>query len=98
MRRGSVEKDPGTGNGSGGGTGGAGGSGGLDFPAEPLGECELGPLWGSDPGMMCPWIGLGRCYLTKKAACACLCPQDHDSVCISDFPDPSGEPVPVFCD
>jgi len=59
-----------------------------------LGECKLGPL---QPSKSCAWLGDGRCYETKSAACNCVCPRDHDSVCWSDFPDGTN-PTVVHCE
>jgi hypothetical protein len=60
----------------------AGDANGGGLPREKLPECREGPLRGAEPDQPCPWIADGRCYETKLAACACVCPA-RDSVCIS---------------
>jgi len=74
---------------------GAYGSG--DEPASgagPLGPCVLG----SKPsGQSCPYLGDGRCYPTKAAACNCICPRDHDSWCVTDMDDPAQASSFVEC-
>lgn len=71
-----------------------------DSPQKPalqqLGECKGGhdPLSGS-----CPWIDYDftLCFPTKEDACACLCPQDRDSVCVSGFYGGENGNTPVAC-
>lgn len=94
---GSVERDPGTGGAaSSAGGASAGGSGG-GWSSEPLDECNPGFSHYQNPTSPCPWLADGLCYAEKKDACACVCPKHADSVCVSDFPDPSGAPVAVTC-
>ena len=63
---------------------------GDDVAEEPgpgdlrLGECELGPSPDDEAGP-CNWLAKDRCYDTKAAACACICPRDGPSVCSSGF-------------
>jgi hypothetical protein len=71
-----------------------GGSGSGGPPITPLGACELGFVWENDPSRPCPWIAEGRCYDTKEEACACICPRDRKSFCVSPSP---GERVDVTC-
>jgi hypothetical protein len=61
----------------------AGGSGGDDgpFAATKTGPCKPGTA--PTPGASCPWIAKERCYPTKEAACACICPTDRESICTS---------------
>jgi hypothetical protein len=52
----------------------------------PLAECELGFEPGSAPERDCHWLAADRCYATKLAACACICPRGaQHSVCASEF-------------
>jgi hypothetical protein len=78
-----------------GGTGGRGGSG-TGGPKTPLPQCVLG-----DPpfeSALCPWMAEQRCYLTKEAACACICPTDRPSYCISGLPGGPNDAIDVQCD
>jgi hypothetical protein len=94
---GKVEPDDGHG-GSGGApaTGGAAGrgEGGHFGDPTPLEACELGFSPQEQPARRCPWIADGRCYETKEKACACICPVDRVTTCISGFPGDG----PVFVD
>ncbi len=96
---GQIEREPGGGGSSGSGQSAAGGAGaGTSFPSKPLGECKPGFSRYQNPTLPCPWLGDGLCYEDKDAACACVCPKDHDSWCASDFPGPGGAPTQVTCD
>jgi len=46
----------------------------------------------------CPWEADGLCYSTKEEACACVCPDDVDSTCISGLYGGEDGMVHVFCD
>jgi hypothetical protein len=61
----------------------------------PLGECVAGwPLFEGD----CPWLGSDHlCYATKEAACACLCPRDKASTCLSGLPGGPDAQTAVSC-
>lgn len=67
---------------------------GLDDALE-LGECVKGwPVFEAD----CPWLGSDNlCYATKAAACACLCPRDTRSTCISGLPGGPDDETAVSC-
>lgn len=97
---GDVSRDPGgAGGSSAGGSGAASGSGAsAGFPSKPLGECKPGFSHYQYPTLPCPWLGDGLCYAQKDEACACVCPQDHDSWCMSDFPAEEGETALVTCE
>ena len=45
-------------------------------------------------GVDCNWLVSGRCYEDRLDACACACPRDRDSTCISGSP---GDEVDVTC-
>jgi hypothetical protein len=63
----------------------------------PLGECDLGFDPGNQPERPCDWIAEGLCYDSKIAACACVCPRDRHSYCVSDFFVSPGLQTPVSC-
>ena len=91
--------EPGDGRGGAGGTPpaeGSRGAGGRFGNPQELDPCELGFLRSEQPSRRCPWLAKGRCYDTKDHACACICPTDHVSTCMSDFPGADG-PVNVDC-
>jgi len=60
-----------------------------------LGECVEGwQVFEAD----CPWLGSdNRCYATKAAACACLCPRDTRSTCVSGLPGGPDDQTAVSC-
>ena len=86
------------GSGSGGASGG-GGNGSAGGPTTPLGECKKGVPATNDPEQLCPWVGFKDklCYDTKELACACACPRDKRSTCISSLPGGPTDRVPVEC-
>jgi hypothetical protein len=45
-------------------------------------------------GRACNWVVDDRCYEQRVAACACACPRDRNSTCISGSP---GTEVDVAC-
>jgi hypothetical protein len=74
-----------------------------DAPASPdtpnlqrLGECKGGhePAEGA-----CPWVDGDSllCFPTKEDACACICPLDRDSVCVSGFYNGADGQTAVYC-
>jgi len=67
---------------------------GLDDDLE-LGECVKGwPVYEAD----CPWLGSNNlCYATKADACACLCPRDTRSTCVSGLPGGPNDQTAVSC-
>jgi hypothetical protein len=67
-----------------------------DIDATDLPPCELGavPTSANQP---CDWLADNRCYQTKVAACACLCPRDRESSCISGFPGGDNGRTAVHC-
>jgi hypothetical protein len=77
---------------------GSGKGDGFGVPKQGLEECKPG-FSASDSSRTCDWtIPRGLCYSSKEAACACACPRDRDSTCISDFFDGPGSATKVFCD
>jgi hypothetical protein len=77
-------------------TGGQTGSNtGLD-PGLELAECVDGwQPWQAE----CPWFASDdRCYATKAEACACICPRDTRSTCLSGLPGGDNDGVWVSCD
>jgi hypothetical protein len=78
---------------------------GGEDPADPdgtdpgdltLDECEPGgPLY--EAGDECNWLAEDLCYLTKVAACECICPRDGPSLCLSDFYGGEGSQTKVSC-
>src|SRR5689334_11631346 len=63
-----------------------------------LGSCHLGFAPDDEPTRDCNWLGHERCYDTKLAACACLCPIDSpNSICLSDFYDGPNSKTEVKC-
>ena len=71
---------------------------GSSLPSHDLGACKPGFARAQNPGRACLWIDAqGACFDTLNAACACICPADHDSVCWSSFPDGNGTPTRVHC-
>lgn len=51
----------------------------------PLPPCELGPTRSEArrAGVRCRWLFEDRCYEERIAACACACPRDRNSTCVS---------------
>jgi hypothetical protein len=80
--------DPGSIDGNNGAGGNKGSRGGLWGNKTPLEPCVLGiEQWRVTE---CDYYAEGRCYATKLAACACVCPPDsQNSVCLSSFDVPS---------
>jgi hypothetical protein len=78
----------------GGGQVGESGGDGGPFAAAKTGPCKSGAP--PSAGAFCPWIAEERCYLSKEAACACICPTDRDSICTSAFSSDHA-PVEVNC-
>lgn len=68
--------------------------GGLDDDLD-LGECVEGwPVYEGE----CPWEGSDHlCYATKADACACLCPRDRRSTCVSGLPGGPDSHTAVSC-
>lgn len=71
--------------------GGSGGSAGDALP-----ECVLGPSRSSSQAgdIECNWVVNDRCYERRIEACACACPRDRNSTCVSGSP---GYEVGVAC-
>src|SRR5687768_14244897 len=84
------------GGGSGGGSSGRGG-GGSGGPTTPLDECKMGTPPPSSFDEPCAWVGKNLCYETKEAACACICPRDRKSTCISSLPGGPTDRIAVDC-
>jgi len=63
-----------------------------------LGMCKLGFLLVDEPSRECAWLARERCYDTKLAACACICPSNRqDSICSSGFYDGPNGKTEVKC-
>jgi hypothetical protein len=63
-----------------------------------LGMCKLGFLLVDEPSRDCAWLARERCYDTKLAACACVCPSNRqDSICSSGFYDGPNGKTEVKC-
>lgn len=87
------------GGGSGGGSKVPSGGRPNDDPngGTPLQPCEPGFTRFDGSGRSCNWLAEGLCYEAKEAACACVCPRDRDSLCLSGF-GTEGSATPVICD
>ncbi len=78
------------------GSGSGGARSGFDTTA--LGACKLGFQWQEAPERDCPWLAAERCYETKLAACACVCPRSSQhSLCVSGFEDVQNGRTVVTC-
>ena len=84
----------------------AGSAGGGDRPSTPTGSLPKRDLGACDPGFsramfpsrQCNWLSEdGICFDTKDLACNCVCPSDHDSVCLSGFYGGPGSATVVRC-
>jgi len=70
----------------------------VTLPQQDLGVCVPGFERVTDPGRSCNWLTeVGVCFDTKDAACDCICPSSHDSVCFSNFDDGPGSATLVYC-
>lgn len=79
-------------------SGGKSSTGSDGFPMHALPECKPG-FPRSDSTRSCDWVSAsGSCFATKTEACACTCPRDRDSVCVSGFFDGPGSATKVACD
>jgi hypothetical protein len=87
---------PGDNGGNGPTPGTNGGAGGTAATGETLPECVLGPPRASPQAseFECNWVVRNRCYERRIEACACACPRDRDSTCVSGSP---GLEVGVAC-
>lgn len=77
-------------------TGGSAGTSSRNPSQDPLPECALGPVRAEAEadGVECNWVVADRCYERRIEACACACPRDRDSQCVSGSP---GFQVGVAC-
>lgn len=64
----------------------------------PLGMCVLGFQRFENLDKKCNWLADERCYETKEAACACVCPRTDGTLCLSGFYDGDGSATQVSCD
>jgi hypothetical protein len=73
-----------------------GGTGGTAAAGDTLPECVLGPARTSPQvsDVECNWVVSDRCYERRIEACACACPRDRNSTCVSGSP---GREVGVAC-
>jgi len=69
------------------------------FYQTPLPACDQrGFLRSEAYGRPCNWLGTDqRCYDTREEACACICPQNGTSQCVSGFYDGDGSATLVSC-
>jgi hypothetical protein len=76
--------------------GGNAGTSSTNPSQDALPECVLGPVRAEAEaaGVECNWLVGDRCYERRIAACACACPRDRDSTCVSGSP---GFQVGVAC-
>ncbi len=81
-----------------GGNGSDAGDGGLGTE-RPLEECvEEGYPYHSANGRPCTYLADDLCYDALSQACACTCPRDRDSICITGlWPDDLGR-TDVSCE
>jgi hypothetical protein len=86
-----MDPDPGTSTGASNSMGRGGRGGGSTSTLDP---CRPGPLLRDTSPSACKWTVEQRCYEERQAACACACPRDRESRCISSF---EGTQVPVIC-
>jgi hypothetical protein len=77
---------------------GEGSGSSAPLPSHPLGDCKPGFNRASNPGRSCNWLtDAGLCFDTNNDACACICPPDKDSVCVSPFYGGDGSATPIDC-
>jgi hypothetical protein len=81
------------------GDGGSSPSSEAGFTVVPLGTCAApGFLQTEAYGRPCNWLGTDdRCYDTREAACACLCPRDVTSQCVSGFYEGENSATGIGC-
>ena len=71
---------------------------GTPFPTQDLGLCEQGFDRARNPSRPCHWLTKsGQCFDDKDRACACICPQDGESLCVSGFDDGPNSATLVRC-
>jgi hypothetical protein len=75
----------------------ADGSGSATGNTVPLGACMPGFDRYENLDRPCNWLADALCYDTKDQACACICPRDKESLCLSGLPAP-GSATRVTCD
>jgi len=78
-------------------TTGATGTGSTPNEGTPLGACVPGFARYENLDKPCNWLADELCYDTKDQACACICPRDKKSLCLSGFP-VEGSATKVSCD
>ena len=96
---GKTDTDGETAGGTGAASSGTEGSDGGFGTERPLEECvEEGYPYDSANGRPCTYIADDICYGELSQACACICPRDRDSTCITGlWPDDFGR-TDVFCE
>jgi hypothetical protein len=83
---------------------GSAGKSGTSNPSKPLptkqlGDCIPGFLRAEHPELPCRWLTeAGMCFEETDAACACICPVDHESVCAHGFDGGPNDAKLVVCD
>ena len=69
------------------------------FPGKELGQCMPGFDRAQNPTRACRWLTeSGLCFEDSEAACDCVCPTDHDSVCAHGFDRGPNSATLVVCD
>jgi len=69
------------------------------LPTTKLGDCVPGFLRAEHPERPCRWLTeAGMCFEKTDAACACICPLDHESVCAHGFDGGPNDAKLVVCD
>ena len=71
----------------------------MDLPMTPLGACKPGFDRLEHPERPCRWLTeTGMCFDDTQAACNCICPTDHDSVCVHGFDKGPNAATPIVCE
>ncbi|MEI9941609.1 MAG: hypothetical protein WDO69_30710 [Pseudomonadota bacterium] len=68
------------------------------LPSTALGTCKPGFDRAQNPTRPCHWLTeSGICFDDTDNACACICPQQGDSVCAHGFDDGANSATFIYC-